>query len=171
MIPSPEDDGDFPWWLVFSGALATYFLYRVIADDLYAQILSTLPRGTGTTVFVTLIGFVSACIIGLLLAAACLSRHQFLRQIARFYIEIIRGIPIVVLLLYVTFVLAPAMVAGWNWLADSLGLYPFAPVTFRCCGAPLWRWPLAIRRSLPRYSVPVCGPSTRARSKRQRHWA
>ncbi len=121
MIPTPENDGDFPWWLVFAGALAAYFLYRVIADDLYAQVLSTLSRGIGITIIVTLIGFVSACVIGLMLATACLSRHLILRQMARFYIEIIRGIPIIVLLLYVAFVLAPAMVAAWNWAADGIG--------------------------------------------------
>ena len=121
MIPQPKSNGDFPWWLVFAAALGAYFLYRIVVDDLYAQVLGTLSKGIGITVFVTLIGFISACVIGLLLATATLSRYLLLRQLARFYIEIIRGIPIIVLLLYVAFVLAPAMVAGWNWVADSIG--------------------------------------------------
>jgi ABC-type amino acid transport system permease subunit len=33
-----------------------------------------------------------------------------------------RGIPIIVLLLYVAFVLAPGMVLAWNWVAQPLGL-------------------------------------------------
>ena len=122
MIPNPEPDKDFPWWLVLAGGLVAYFGYRIIADDLYAQVLGTLTKGIGITVFVTLIGFVSACVIGLMLATATLSRFLVLRQFARFYIEIIRGIPIIVLLLYVAFVLAPALVAFWNWIADGIGL-------------------------------------------------
>jgi len=121
-MPEPQQDGDFPWWLVFAGALGAYFLYRIIADDLYAQVLGTLAKGVGITIFVTLVGFTLACLIGLLLATACLSRHLVLRQMARFYIEIIRGIPIIVLLLYVAFVLAPGLVVAWNWVADGTGL-------------------------------------------------
>ena len=38
-----------------------------------------------------------------------------LREVATFYVEIMRGIPILVLLFYVAFVGAPQLVAGWNW--------------------------------------------------------
>ncbi len=140
MIPEPQDDGDFPWWLVFAGALAAFFIYRIIADDLYTQVLATLAKGVGITVFVTLVGFGAACVIGLLLAVACQSRSLILRQIARFYIEIIRGIPIIVLLLYVAFVLAPALVAAWNWTADTVGLSPIRTRDFPL----LWRAILAL---------------------------
>ncbi len=50
--------------------------------------------------------------MGLGLAVMSLSRHIVLRQLARFYIEIVRGIPIIVLLLYVAFVLAPGAGGG-----------------------------------------------------------
>ena len=140
MIPNPEPDKDFPWWLVLAGGLVAYFGYRIIADDLYAQVLGTLTKGIGITVFVTLIGFASACVIGLMLATATLSRFLILRQFARFYIEIIRGIPIIVLLLYVAFVLAPALVAFWNWIADGIGLNPIRTRDFPL----LWRAILAL---------------------------
>ena len=64
-----------------------------------------------------------------------LSRSLVLRQVARFYIEIVRGVPILVLLLYIAFVGAPALVAGWNALAVPLGLERGRrPATCRCCG-------------------------------------
>lgn len=140
MIPSAEPENDFPWWLVFAGALAGFFLYRVIIDDLYAQVLSTLMRGVGITVFVTLVSFFAACFIGLLLATATLSRFIVLRQLARFYIEIVRGVPIIVLLLYVAFVFAPALVAAWNGIADTLGFDPIRTRDFPL----LWRAILAL---------------------------
>ncbi len=140
MTPTPEPDTDFPWWLVFAGALGAYFLYRIFADDLYAQVFQTLTKGITITVFVTLVGFASACVIGLLLAVATLSRFLILRQIARFYIEIIRGIPIIVLLLYVAFVLAPGIVAAWNWAAEGIGLEPIRTRDFPL----LWRAVLAL---------------------------
>lgn len=140
MIPAPPQDKDFPWWLVVAGSLAAYLLVRIIADDLYAQVLATLAKGLGITIFVTLTAYTLASILGLLLALAALSRYLILRQLARLYVEIIRGIPIIVLLLYVAFVLAPAMVAGWNWLADALGLAPVRPRDFSL----LWRAVIAL---------------------------
>ncbi len=124
MIPAPPQDRDFPWWLVVAGGLAAYLMYRIVADDLYARVLTTLLKGLGITVFVTLTAYTLASILGLLLALAALSRWLILRQLSRLYVEIIRGIPIIVLLLYVAFVLAPGMVAGWNWLAEGVGLDP-----------------------------------------------
>ena len=41
-----------------------------------------------------------------------MSKHVVLRQAARLYIEVMRGVPIIVLLLYVAFVLVPGVVAG-----------------------------------------------------------
>ncbi|WP_425051401.1 amino acid ABC transporter permease [Psychromarinibacter sp. S121] len=140
MTPSPKNDEDFPWWLVVAGVIAAWMIYEVVTDDLYTQILTTLSKGIGITIFVTLVGFFSACVIGLLLASACLSRFLVLRQAARFYIEIVRGIPIIVLLLYVAFVIAPALVAAWNWAATGLGFEPIRTRDFPL----LWRAILAL---------------------------
>jgi len=140
MIPTPEQDKDFPYWLVVAGLLAAWFLYRIISDDLYTQVLSTLSRGVWVTIFVTLVGFALASVIGLLLAVACLSRFVVLRQLARFYIEIVRGVPILVLLLYVAFVLAPALVAGVNWLRDLVGIDPIRTRDFSL----MWRAIIAL---------------------------
>lgn len=140
MIPSPPQDKDFPWWLVIAAGIGAYLIYRVVSDDLYRQVLSTLSKGVYITVFVTLVGFFLASILGLVLAVASLSRFLVLRQVARFYIEIVRGVPILVLLLYVAFVFAPALVASWNWLAETLGFDPIRTRDFTL----LWRAILAL---------------------------
>ncbi len=58
--------------------------------------------------------------MGLLLALASLSKHQWLRQSARFYIELIRGIPALVILLYITFAATPALVELYQTIFASL---------------------------------------------------
>ncbi len=121
MITPPHQDKDFPYWLVFIGVVGVYLLYRVVSDDLYSQVLSTLSRGIGITIFVTIVGFTMASLIGLLLATASMSRFIILRQFSRLYIEIIRGIPMIVLLLYVAFVFGPGLVHFWNWIAEGIG--------------------------------------------------
>ncbi len=136
----PQNQNDFPYWLLLTIGIGAYLLWRVLIDDLYAQILHTIARGIGITAFVTIVAFAIASISGLLLAIAALSRFLILRQIARFYIEIIRGIPTLVLLFYIAFVGAPALVAGYNALADWLGI---APIRTRDLSL-LWRAILAL---------------------------
>lgn len=121
MIPSNPPEREFPWWLLAVIGLGAYALWQVLTDDIYSQVLSTLRQGILITIFVTLIGFALAASMGMLLALASLSRSVILRQMARFYVEIIRGVPIIVLLLYVAFVFAPALVAFYNWLAEAVG--------------------------------------------------
>jgi len=119
--PSPQDK-DFPWWLVALGVFGLYALWQVWTDDLYRQILGTLGRGVVITIVVTLVGFAMAATMGLGLALMSLSRSLVLRQGARLWIEVVRGLPMIVLLLCIAFVFAPGLVAGYNWLATWVGL-------------------------------------------------
>ncbi len=116
------DRPDFPYWLLASCAIAVFLLFRIATDDVYTQVISTVSRGIGLTVFVTLTAFFLASVLGLLLALASLSGSLVLRQAARFYVEIVRGLPIIVLLLYIAFVAAPLLVAGLNAVLEQLGL-------------------------------------------------
>ena len=115
-----KDKPDFPWWLLAAGAIALFLAVQIVLNDLYSQIFSIVSKGVWITIFVTLVGFAMATAIGLLLAVMGLSKSLVLRQIARFYVEIIRGIPILVLLFYIAFVGAPGFVAAWNALAGPL---------------------------------------------------
>ena len=124
MIPPARKDKDFPYWLVVLAATGGYLFYLALSNGAYAQVLSTLSKGVWMTVFVTLVSFAMAALLGLGLAVATLSRFIVLRQAARLYIEVVRGIPIIVLLLYIAFAAAPAMVAFWNWLTGPLGFDP-----------------------------------------------
>ena len=110
----------------------TVLFYEVLSDQVYAAALNTLLRGVGITITVAVIAYLGACLMGLGLAVMGLSRFIVLRQIARLYIEVMRGIPIIVLLLYVAFVVAPALVVAVNWVLEPLGLDPW-----RTCDFPL----------------------------------
>jgi len=117
--PEPSQDapdGDFPWWLVALAVIGIGLAILIATNDLYSQVFRTVWRGVQITVFVTLVGFAMASLLGLLLALMALSNSIILRQIARFYVEVIRGIPIIVLLFYIAFVGAPALV----WLINAV---------------------------------------------------
>jgi polar amino acid transport system permease protein len=120
--PPPSAGREFPWWLVAACLLGLWLLVAILLDPIYGQILATLSKGIGVTVYVTVTAFALASALGLGLAVCVLSGSVVLRQAARFYIEIVRGIPILVLLFYVAFVAVPALVAGWNAMAGPLGV-------------------------------------------------
>ncbi len=140
MAAAPDPDKDFPWWLVLVGTVIAVLFWRVVADDLYATVLATLTKGIGITLFVTGVAFSGAAALGMLLALASLSRSLILRQLARLYIEVVRGVPVLVLLLYVAFVFAPALVALWNWAGAFVGAEEVRTRDF----SMLWRAILAL---------------------------
>ncbi|MFZ5962289.1 amino acid ABC transporter permease [Thalassococcus sp. BH17M4-6] len=140
MGPERPGKGDFPWWLLAVAGIGLWLFWRVIADDLHAQILGTLLRGVQVTVFVTLVGFALAAGLGLIIALMSLSKSLILRQVARFYTEVVRGVPMLVLLLYVAFVLAPALVELRNWVLGAVGIEPIRTREFSL----LWRAIIAL---------------------------
>ena len=121
IMPPPEatpetPDKDFPWWLAAIVIIGLGLAVVIVTSDLYAQVFRTVWRGVRITVFVTLVGFGLASVLGLGLALMALSGSLVLRQIARFHVEVIRGVPIIVLLFYIAFVGAPALV----WLINAV---------------------------------------------------
>lgn len=103
-------------WLLAASVLAIVFIWQLLTDDSYNIILNALTKGIGVTVFVSLVAFTLATLLGLVVAMMKGSQIRLVREIATFYVEIIRGIPMLVLLFYIAFVGAPQLVAAFNWL-------------------------------------------------------
>ena len=120
MTPSTTQDQDFPYWLVAVCLIGLCLGYVIFTNDIYAQVFDKVTNGIGITIFVTIIGFSCASIIGLGLAVMSLSRFIALRQIARFYIEVIRGLPILILLFFIAFAATPGLVWAANMITAPL---------------------------------------------------
>ncbi|WP_404400250.1 amino acid ABC transporter permease [Pelagibacterium halotolerans] len=118
--PSRKRREIVPYWLLAIILLGVLIGWAIVADSDYRQIWRTLSGGVATTLYVTFIAFALACLLGLAVAMARTSTVRVLREIATFYTEIVRGIPILVLLFYVAFVGAPAIIEAVNWLLTPL---------------------------------------------------
>src|SRR6478736_3828473 len=118
--PGGHSKGDYPWWLVALVVIGIVLALVIVTNDIYAQVFRTVFNGVGVTIFVTLVGFALATLLGLGVALLGLSDSVALRQISRFYVEVIRGVPMLVLLFYVAFVGAPGIVAAFNFLTSPL---------------------------------------------------
>ena len=125
MQPNPKPETDFPWWLVILGIIGALLFWQVLTSTVYSAALGKLAQGAMITIIVAVVAYGSACLMGLGLALMGMSRFIVLRQIARFYIEVMRGVPIIVLLLYVAFVLAPAFIVAVNWVTSWVGIDPW----------------------------------------------
>jgi polar amino acid transport system permease protein len=118
---------EIPYWLLAAILLALLFGWLIVNDGDYAIIFNALRQGVLVTLWVSLVAFALAAGLGLIVALGRLSRFRLIREIATFYVEIVRGIPILVLLFYIAFVGAPQIVFVWNAVFAkpiAAGLFP-----------------------------------------------
>jgi polar amino acid transport system permease protein len=118
--PRQKPRAEFPLWLLLTILCGVVGLWAIVADAGYAQIFTALSGGIVTTIWVTMVAFTLAALLGLVIALARTSRFYLLRQIATFYVEIVRGIPLLVFLFYVAFVGAPMLVDALNAVLSPL---------------------------------------------------
>lgn len=107
-----------PYWLLAAVLLGVLMLWSIINDADYNIIFTAVSRGVTTTIWVTLVAFGGALVVGLIIGLMRLAKNRVVYEIATFYVEIIRGVPMLVLLYYIAFVGAPQLVLGINWIGD-----------------------------------------------------
>ncbi len=100
--------------------LGIVFLGVMLTNESYTVILKAVVQGVWVTVYVTLIAFTLAMLFGLLLGLMRVSGSRLAREVSTFYVEIVRGVPMLVILYYIAFVGAPPVVAGINWIGNLL---------------------------------------------------
>ena len=80
------------------------FLEREVEGG-YLALLKLLPTGIAYTLGITLMGSAAAIAVGLLVGLAKLSRNRVIQMAATLYTEILRGVPLLVLLFYIYYAL------------------------------------------------------------------
>jgi len=113
-----------PWWILIIIATGILIIWFIFTDANYYETFKFLLVGVKTTLRITLIAFPISIVIGLITGLMRLSKNTFFYTISTLYVEIIRGIPMVVLLLMVAFAFIPIIVELINNLGEW-GLYFF----------------------------------------------
>jgi polar amino acid transport system permease protein len=117
----------FPWWLAALILLGIWALAAAFSLPGYAVIFRAVASGLGVTLRVSLVAYAFSLLLGLGLGLARASRLRPVREAATFYIELVRGLPMLVILYYIAFVGAPALAAALNAILKPLieaGLLP-----------------------------------------------
>ena len=114
----------FPWWGVVVLAVLAWMASQIITNDNYELAWTRIWPGLRITVVATLEAFGIALILGLLFGMGQLSRNVILRNVARTYVEFVRGIPILPLIFTVALVVVPQA-------TNALGLHPGGRIVIR----------------------------------------
>ena len=128
-IPNPKDRGLLSaWWIALIGTIGLLIALPLVKPDPYAKILYFVPDGIFVTFEVTILSISLALVIGLLTGLGRISRNRYVNLAASLYVEVVRGIPLLVQLFYIYFALGrfvrvPDIVAAVVAMAFCYGAY------------------------------------------------
>ena len=129
LIPDRADKAGFSAWRIsFFGAVALLILLPVISPRPFWDIIRFIPDGVLRTFQVTVMSIVFALIIGLFAGLARISRITVINRLATIYVEVVRGIPLLVQLFYIyyalgQFVRVPRLTAAVIAMSVCYGAY------------------------------------------------
>jgi polar amino acid transport system permease protein len=115
VAPAMERMAEWPWWLIVAVLIGLLIVLQIITDQRMSVIFRAIAAGLVITIRVTLFAYLLAVIIGLIVGFARVSSNKIIFNIASFYVEVVRGVPILVMLMYIAFVAVPVV-------ADLLGV-------------------------------------------------
>jgi polar amino acid transport system permease protein len=128
-IPTKEDVGLFTAWRVaFFGSIAVIAYLAIFRQDPYLEIIRFVPDGILITFEVTVMSIMLALVIGLFTGLGRIAKNPIINGIASLYVEVIRGIPLLVQLFYIYFALGriiqmPPMPSAVLAMAICYGAY------------------------------------------------
>ena len=93
------------WRISFLGALAALSFLAISKPDPYLDILKFIPDGILVTFKVTTASICFAIILGLIAGLGRISRNMIFNSVASVYVEVVRGIPLLVQLFYIYYAL------------------------------------------------------------------
>jgi polar amino acid transport system permease protein len=100
---------DLPWWAFLIILAGVILSYNFLTNETYNKIIRTLVDGVKITALAAITAYAFALLIGLITALMQLSNNIVVRNIVQLYVQIIRGVPIIVQILYWGFVIGPLL--------------------------------------------------------------
>jgi polar amino acid transport system permease protein len=93
------------WWLLLFAVVGlVVFLVREVPEP-YAEIFAFVQDGIVITLKITIVSFFFILIVGMIGGLGRVSHNRFIRGVASLYVEIVRGIPVLVWLLWIWYAL------------------------------------------------------------------
>ena len=109
-----------PWWLLALAVLVLLFVRSVSDRHPYPIIWGAVQEGIWTTIWVSVVAYALALALGLIVALLRRSSNVIIYQTITLYVELVRGIPTLVLVYYMALALIPQIIYGVNDLGEWL---------------------------------------------------
>lgn len=130
-----EQMHSFPWWAVIMVVGLVAALVSMLGNQYYRDAFNfiispptstevafgiEIPNGLRMTLFTTIVAYLIALVFGLILGIMRVSKNPILFHASTLYVELMRGVPMLVLIIWIGFVVVPAwrqVGEGTSWLA------------------------------------------------------
>jgi polar amino acid transport system permease protein len=113
----------FPWWLLLLGLLLAGGFLRLLREESGRETLVYLARGLGVTIGLSLAAYAAALVIGLVAGLGRVAKNPVAYTLGTLYVELVRGVPLLVIVLYAQFVVAPALgTSRWPFVSGLIAL-------------------------------------------------
>ncbi|OQY30782.1 MAG: amino acid ABC transporter [Anaerolineaceae bacterium 4572_5.1] len=120
---------NFPWWFLALIFIAIGVFFVISSNEEYNAAFIFIKIGLAITLKTTLIAYAIAIVFGLLAGLGRISKNIFFNNLARLYVELIRGIPILVLIFFIALVGVPSLVNGLNSIGEWLSSAGISPLS------------------------------------------
>jgi polar amino acid transport system permease protein len=124
-----------PWWWLVGGVAGLIILLVVVKPDPFKNIISFVSDGIAVTALVTVVSYVLMVGLGLLGGLSRLARNKLIFGVATLYVEIIRGVPLLVQLIGWYFVSPVVVQKVGTWIhLSALANYQANPIVTAIIG-------------------------------------
>lgn len=98
-----------PWWVLVLAIVGVTVGWSVLTSETYLRVIRFVMVGVRLTIQVTVISYFIALVIGLIFGLMRVSDNPVLYAVSTLYVEVIRGIPLLVIILYAGYVITPRL--------------------------------------------------------------
>jgi polar amino acid transport system permease protein len=129
LVPATSQLEKWPWWALAIGLAGVLIVYSIVTSPIYQDAFNFIREGILTTIRVTVVAYALSLIGGLFLGLGRVSKNVIFYNLSTLYVEVVRGIPMLVIILYGAFVVVPLSLDLINGLGTwMVGLAPLAGI-------------------------------------------
>jgi polar amino acid transport system permease protein len=118
LLPVTSNLEKWPWWALAIALVAVLIVLSILTSPVYQDAFNFIREGIATTIRVTVIAYGLSLLGGLVLGLGRVSKNVIYYNLATLYVEVMRGIPMLVIILYGAFVVVPLSLDLINGLGN-----------------------------------------------------
>jgi len=103
-----------PYWLIILLIFFVITFYAILTSDTYSEALGFIAEGLRLTAIISVSAYLVALVLGLLIGLGRVSKNPVIYTLATIYVEVLRGVPLLVIIFYARFVIVPWMGLAFN---------------------------------------------------------